>query len=207
MWPSMNLATNPSTISYFHYFWFTLLPFFLWCCLFKGDTISSKGRETSAAAFPLLVYDCVARRRKQSGSTVGGYAAAFSVKPFHYVLVVALKTFTWSMTHYFHYFLFLWAPIISQKFFLALPFWGFFRNMQRKRRSETHKNLRPKKGPESGYVSAKASWRRINMQGCSLSTKHQSKKDRESNFVHDTFLKIIVQKVYLRQISILTSNK
>lgn len=72
----------------------TLLPFFLWCCLFKGDTISSKGRETSAAAFPLLVYDCVARRRKQSGSTVGGYAAAFSVKPFHYVLVVSLKTFT-----------------------------------------------------------------------------------------------------------------
>ena len=125
MWPSMDLATNPSTISYFCYFWFTLLPFFLWCCLFKGDTISSKGRETSAAAFPLLVYDCVARRRKQSGSTVGGYAAAFSVKPFHYVLVEALKTFTWSMSHYFHYYFFFEHLSFHKNYFFLCPLGDF----------------------------------------------------------------------------------
>jgi hypothetical protein len=141
---SMDLATNPSTISYFHYFWFTLLPFFCWCCLFKGDTISSKGRETSAAAFPLLVYDCVARRRKQSGSTVGGYAAAFSVKPFHYVLVEALITFTWSMSHSFHNF-FLWAPIILQKFFLTLPFLGIFQKYVEEKAVRKHKKPKAKK--------------------------------------------------------------
>ena len=107
------------------------------------------------------------------------------------------------MSHYFF-------SLSTYHFTKILSFFallGIFQKYVEEKAVRKHKNLRPEKRPESGYVSAKASWRRINMQGCSLSTKHQSKKDRESNFVHDTFLRIIVQKVYLRQISILASNE
>ena len=111
------------------------------------------------------------------------------------------------MSHYFHYFFSLCTYHFTKFPSSLCPFGDFSEICRGKGGQKTHTNLRPKKGPESGYVSAKASWRRINMQGCSLSTKHQSKKDRESNFVHDTFLRIIVQKVYFRQNSILASNE
>jgi hypothetical protein len=89
--------------------------------------------------------------------------------------------------------------------FFAL--FGIFQKYVEEKAVRKHKNLRPKKGPESGYVSAKASWRRINMQGCSLSTKHQSKKDRERVTSSTTLFWELLSKMYLRQISILAGNE